>query len=262
MSLPPDIGLAASAWFDLPLAEALAHVAGVAGLAEVYSDYNHSLTSAANRRAALESGLRLTVHGPWEGADVGDPGDARRRAALDAHRRHLEAAAEVGASLYVLHPDYCLSPIARSAAVRAALQRSIVALEALQREYGVAVAVENLAGADHSHFARPGDLDLGELGLALDTGHAAACGALDDFLRAPQGRLRHVHLHDNPGPLDGATGPDPHLALGLGVVDAGAVLAAARRAGATVIIEVLTPDGVAASLDYLRREGLAGCTDL
>lgn len=257
MLLPPDIGLAASAWFDLPLAEALVHVAGVAGLAEVYSDYNHSLTSAANRRAALQSGLRLTVHGPWEGADVGDPSVARRRAALGVHRRHLEAAAEVGASLYVLHPDYCLAPIVRSAAVRDALQRSFVELGALQREYGVEVAVENLAGADHSHFARPGDLDLGDLGLALDTGHAAACGALDDFLRAPQGRLAHVHLHDNPGPLrGGATGPDPHLALGLGVVDSSAVLAAARRAGAAVIIEVLTPDGVAASFDYLRRESL------
>ena len=189
---------------------------------------------------------------------MGDPNDAGRRAALGVHRRHLEAAAEVGAALYVLHPDYCLTPIERSAAVRDALQRSIVELEALQAEYGVEVAVENLAGADHTHFARPGDLDLGDLGLALDTGHAAACGALEDFLRAPQGRLRHVHLHDNPGPLDGATGPDPHLALGLGVVDASAVLAAARRAGAAVIIEVLTPDGVAASLDYLRREGLVG----
>jgi hypothetical protein len=34
------------------------------------------------------------------------------------------------------------------------------------------------------------------------------------------------------------------------------VLAAARRAGATVIIEVLTPAGVMTSLDHLRREGL------
>jgi hypothetical protein len=61
--LPPDIGLAASAWFDLPLAEALANVAGVAGRGEVYSDYNHSLTSAADRRAARQSGPRLTVCG-------------------------------------------------------------------------------------------------------------------------------------------------------------------------------------------------------
>ena len=256
MLLPPDIGLAATAWFDQPLAAALAHIASVAELVEVYSDYNHSLIRAANRRAVVQSGLRLTVHGPWENADVGHPSEAARKAAVAVHRRHLEAAADVGAAVYVLHPDYDLTPIVRSGAVRDALQRSIVELAALQDEYGVEVALENLMGADHSHFARPGDLDLGALGLALDTGHAAACGALAEFLRDPQAQLRHVHLHDNAGPVDGATGVDSHLALGCGVVDAGAVLAVARRSGVSTIIEVLTPEGLSASVAYLRRERL------
>jgi len=256
MLLPPDIGLAATAWFDQPLAAALAHIAPLTGLAEIYSDYNHSLVKAANRRAAVQSGLRLTVHGPWEGADVGHPCEAKRKAALAIHRRHLEAAAEVDATLYVLHPDYDLAPIVHSDAVRDALRRSVVELAVLQDEYGVGVTLENLMGADHTHFARPGDLDLGELGLALDTGHAAACGALEEFLREPQAQLRHVHLHDNAGPVNGETGEDSHLALGRGVVNAGAVLAVARRAGASTIIEVLTPEGVSASLEHLRREGL------
>ncbi len=256
MQLPPDIGLAAAAWFDQPLAVALGHIASVAELAEVYSDYNHSLIRAANRRAAVQSGLQLTVHGPWENADVGHPCEAARKAALAVHRRHLEAAADVGAALYVVHPDYDLMPIVRSGAVRDALQRSIVELAVLQDEYGVEVSLENLMGADHTHFARPGDLDLGALGLALDTGHAAACGALTEFLHEPQAQLRHVHLHDNAGPVNGATGTDSHLALGLGVVNAGSVLAAARRSGANTIIEVLTPEGVRTSLEYLRREGL------
>lgn len=256
MLLPPDIGLAAATWFDRPLATALDHIAPVAELAEVYSDYNHSLIKAANRRAAVRSGLRLTVHGPWEGADVGHPCEATRQAALAIHRRHLEAAAEVGATLYVLHPDYDLAPIVRSDAVRDALQRTVVELAALQDEYGLEVTLENLMGADHTHFARPGDLDLGELGLTLDAGHAAACGVLAEFLREPQAQLRHVHLHDNAGPVNGETGADSHLALGLGAVDTGAVLTAARRAGASTIIEVLTPEGLKASLEYLRRERL------
>ena len=65
-----------------------------------------------------------------------------------------------------------------------------------------------------------------------------------------------MHLHDNAGPVAGATGSDSHLALGLGVVDVGAVLAVARRAGASTIIEVLTPEGLSASVAYLRRERL------
>jgi sugar phosphate isomerase/epimerase len=254
--LPPDIGLAAATWFDQPLAVALARIAPVAGLAEVYSDYNHSLTEAHNRQAATQSGLQLTVHGPWEDADVGHPHETARKAALAVHRRHLEAAAQVGAAIYVLHPDYSLAPIVRSDGVRAALQRSIVELAKMQDAFGVPVALENMPGSDHTHFALPGDLNLGELGLALDTGHAASCGALAGFLREPRARLRHVHLHDNAGPVAGEAGDDAHLALGLGVVDADAVLAAARAAGARIIIEVLTPEGVAASLAFLECEGL------
>ena len=88
-ALPPDVGLAATAtaWFDQLLAAALAHIAPLARVAEVYSDYNHGLISVANRRAAVRSGLRLTVHGPGEGADVGHPCEVARKAALAVHRR-------------------------------------------------------------------------------------------------------------------------------------------------------------------------------
>lgn len=261
MRLPSDIGLAAAAWFDRPLATALARIAALADLAEIYSDYNHSLLTPANRRAAAQSGLRLTVHGPWEGADVGCPREDERRAALVVHRRHLEAAVEVGAALYLLHPDYSTPPIVRDEAVRDALQRSIVDLTALQDEYSLPIVLENMAGADHTHFARPGDLDLGRIGLALDAGHAAACGELAAFLQEPRARLRHVHLHDNVGPRDGVMGADDHLPLGAGVVDVRGVLAAAQEAGAGTIIEVLTPEGVSASLRYLEREELLPATE-
>ena len=82
-----------------------------------------------------------------------------------------------------------------------------------QRELGVRIVVENLPGVGFSHFGAPGDLDLGELGLILDTGHAAICGTLHDFLREPHAELAHVHLHDNRGPADAG---DPHLPLGEG----------------------------------------------
>ncbi len=117
-----------------------------------------------------------------------------------------------------------------------ALRRSFAELEEYQRELGVRIVVENMPGVGYSHFGGPGDLDLGELGLILDTGHAAICGTLHDFLREPRAKLAHVHLHDNRGPVD--TG-DPHLPLGRGVVDAGAVIRVARASDATIILELL-----------------------
>ncbi len=77
---------------------------------------------------------------------------------------------------------------------------------------------------------------------------------MDAFLRNPQATLAHVHLHDNHGPEDAE---DPHRALGQGVVDAPAVLAAARTADATVILEHLSEAPALESIAYLQAHGLA-----
>jgi len=252
MPLPPDIALPTTAWCDRPLAAALDQVAELAVFADIYSAFDHSLLHAHNREAALASGLRLSVHGPWDGADIGSPDDRRRREAVAVHAAHLAAAAEVGAVVYVVHPDYSRAPRGRDERIREALQRSVADLEVLQAETGVTVTVENLAGADHSHFAAPGDLELGGLGLTLDTGHAAASGSLDAFLREPRARLAHIHLHDHPG----TPGEDPHLALGRGIVPVADVISVARDAGATIVLELLLPEDVLASVAFLRATGL------
>jgi sugar phosphate isomerase/epimerase len=255
MSLPPDIGLPSQVLPDVPLAEALERLAAHATLVEIDSLGLHTVLSPLNRRAAVASGLRLTVHGPY-GFDI-DPGsldEALRRRSVALHRRHIEAAVEMGALLYVAHADYRDPPGPRDPAVVAALQATIADLAEIQRELGMRIAMENLPGLGVSHFIAPGDLDLGELGFALDTGHAAISGTLDAFLADPKARLVHVHLHSNFGPPDA---DDPHRPLGEGVVDGAAVLAVAREAGATVILEHLDEPSALASIAWLEARGLA-----
>jgi sugar phosphate isomerase/epimerase len=251
--LPPDIGLPCDIWEHLPLGAALERVAAYAELSEIYSGDGHALLSAENRRAARESGLRLTVHGPWEDLEPAATSERRRRRSVAEHRRHLEAAAEIGAVRYVVHPDYDEGRRKRDARSLAALERTLEDLAGLQAELGVPVVVENMPGSGTSHFNAPGDLDLGALGFVLDTGHAAITGVLHDFLFASQARLQHVHLHDNRGPADAA---DPHGTLGTGVVDARLVLAAARAAQATVILELLDERSVRDSIAHLQARGL------
>lgn len=265
--LPRDIGVSSAAWGEWFLPQALDRASGFAGLVEVYSGGRHDLTVAANREAVRGSGLRVTVHGPYGGAAIGSARERTRRDAIDAHRRQLEAAAEVGALLYVIHPDVAPRPYrkGRDERVLAALDASFRDLEELQREVGVRIVVENMPAPGHSHFTlrshlacslpTPGDLELGELGFCLDTGHASLCDTLDDFLTDPPSHLAHVHLHDNRGP--GEAG-DPHRALGEGVVDVAAVLRCARENDATVIIEMPEERRVADSVAYLEREGLVG----
>lgn len=248
-----DIGISSSAYSELLLPAALERIAAVAPSAEIRSFGMHTLLSRRNRRAALAAGLPCSVHGPFGYTGLGDVSEAARLEALGEHRRHLEAAAEIGATLYLVHPDWRPDPGPRDPAVVSALERSFDALFALQAETGVAIVVENMPGAGSSHLTAPGDLDLRGLGFALDVGHASISGTLDAFLAAPPPEWLHVHLHSNAGvgDLD-----DPHLPVGAGVVDAAAVLAAARAAGASVVLELNNAEDVAASLAYLRGRGL------
>ena len=232
---------------------ALEQISELAPAAEIRSFGLHTLLSRRNRAEAQDSGLRYTVHGPFGYTGIWDPDDALRQKALDEHRRHLEASAEIGACLYVIHPDWRPGARPRDPAVVSQLSRSFDLLHTWQDELGVEVVVENMPGAGMSHFTHPGDLDLRGLGLILDVGHASISGCLDEWLDDPGAKLRHLHLHDNHGEGDH---DDPHLGLGDGVIDAAAVVAAARAAGASMVLEHDNPDSIRTSLAHLRALGL------
>jgi sugar phosphate isomerase/epimerase len=249
-----DIGISTSAYAGDLLAPALTRIAEFSSSAEIRSFGLHTLLSERNRRICRDAGLDYTVHGPFAYIGIADVDAAGRRQALDEHRRHLEASAQIGARLYVVHPDWRPEDdTPRDPRVVGALAASFAELLELQDEYGVEIVVENMPGAGHSHFTHPGDLDLQGLGLLLDAGHASISGCLDAWLADPRATLRHVHLHSNAGEGDEA---DPHLPVGTGVVDAAAVLAAARVAGASVVLEHSRDQSVVASVGYLRRSGL------
>lgn len=247
-----DIGISSGAYAGLPLADALSRIAELAPSAEVCSYGRHSLLKPENVRAVEAAGLPFAVHGPFTHAEFGSRSTGKHRVAVEVHRRHMEAAAALGARLYVVHPDLRAWPSPRDRKVVALLERSFAALRVLQDEYGLCVAVENMPLADHSHFTAPGDLDLQGLGVTLDVGHAALTGTLEAWLTHAPGLLRHVHLHDNLGVLAG----DWHQPLGTGVVDAAPILVVAREAGATIVLEHVNEVDVIASLEHLRARDL------
>jgi sugar phosphate isomerase/epimerase len=250
---PTDIGISTSAYAELMLPAALESIAEHTSFAEIRSFGLHTLLSKRNRAAARQAGLIYSVHGPFGYTGIWDLDEAERRKALDEHRRHLEASAEIGARLYVVHPDWRPEVKPRDPALVAQLDRSFETLLFWQDELGVEVVVENMPGAGMSHFTHPGDLDLHGLGLILDVGHASISGCLDDWLDDPRAPLRHLHVHDNHGEGDA---DDPHLGLGAGVIDAAAVMDAARAAGASVVLEHDSADAVQTSLARLRELGL------
>jgi sugar phosphate isomerase/epimerase len=247
-----DIGISTGAYANFSLAAALMRIAEIAPAAEVLSAGHHSLLEAANARVVELSGLPFTVHGPFLHFEYGSRSSRQHRRALDEHRRHMEAAAGLGASLYVVHPDLQRRWKGWDSKVQCTLEASFEQLARLQQEYGMTIAVENLPFVRHTHFHAPGDLDLKGLGLSLDVGHAAVTGTLSAWLADGQYRLAHVHLHDN----EGHVGGDQHMPLGRGVIDAAPVLELARARGADVVLEHKNEADVMESLRHLEERRL------
>jgi sugar phosphate isomerase/epimerase len=247
-----DIGISTGAYHGLSLGAALLRIAELAPSAEILSLGRHSLLEPINVRVIEVAGLPFTVHGPFAHFEFGSRSATKHREAIDVHRRHMWVAAELGAELYVVHPDMQRRARGWNPKVAASLERAFEELAALQNEIGLPIAVENMPFLKHSHFIAPGDLDLKGLGLALDTGHAAMTGTLSDWLSDPLVDLRHVHLHDNLGHRGG----DHHHPLGTGVIDIEPILEVARAAGASIVLEHKDEASVLASLDHLRSRGL------
>lgn len=252
MPIYEDIGISTGAYANFSLGAALLRIAEIAPEAEILDGGLHSLLEPANARVVELSGLPFSVHGPFLHFEYGNRSGREHRKALDEHRRHIAAAAELGARVYVVHPDLQRRWRGWDKRVQRELERSFDELAALQEESGVTIAVENLPFVRHTHFRAPGDLDLRGLGLSLDVGHAAVTGTLAAWLADGQYRLRHVHLHDN----EGHVGGDQHLPLGRGVVDAAPVLELAREHGATVVLEHKNEADVMESLRHLEERGL------
>jgi len=251
------IGISTGAYGHLSLAAALDRVGEEAGFAEVCSWGHHMLTEPSNLHAVASAGVPITVHGPF--AHHGEVHRLwnRHRAVNEMHRRHMSAAAEAGALLYVVHPDPHMRLRPGNPAAAAVFDHTLEELRGLQAETGVSVAVENLPFSWLSRYTTPWDLDLDGLGFVLDVGHAAIEGTFDHWLKVRPEALRHVHLHDNLGLRQ----HDSHMALGSGVVDAEKPLALARAAGATVVLEHIREEDVASSLRHLRERGLLGARD-
>jgi sugar phosphate isomerase/epimerase len=247
-----DIGISTGAYWRLSLAEALERIAELAPFAEICSWGRHALVDAENVRSVAAMGLPFSVHAPIRYDGLGSTFWGKHRAVREMHRRHMEAAAELGALLYVVHPDPHIRLRPTNPAAAAAFEHALEELRVLQAATGLRVVVENMPFGWLSRYTAPADLNLDGLGLALDVGHAAMEGRLDEWLTVPASTLQHLHVHDNYGVGSG----DAHLALGAGVVHVAPALAAARAAGATIVLEHMHEADVHASLQFLHDHGL------
>ncbi len=204
------------------------------------------VAAAASRLRDLQMEA-YSFHAPFaDRIDISDPDEGGRNRSLQEMMRAAEAAAQLQARYFVVHPG---PEEEFHGTVQEHHQRRGLATDALQRisrrcaELGIGFVLENQLR--HLLFGSAGDLlwftgalDAGDLGFCLDTGHAHLSGDLNGMVRQFSGLIRMVHAHDNRGDRDA------HLPPGEGTIDWRRTLALLAEIGfeGTIILE-LDSDG-------------------
>lgn len=135
-------------------------------------------------------------------------------------------------------------------------QRSIVELHGIAQTAGVKLALEvipnRLSSAEALVEFIENELDLPDIGICMDFGHAFLMGDLVDAIETASGYLITTHVHDNHGKAD------DHLVPFEGGIDWASALMAAQKIGydGALMLEVAntaTPSHVLAASDRARR---------
>lgn len=201
---------------------------------------------------AAETGVPVSVHGPFDGLNLGSRDSHIRSYTLEALAASLEAARAFHSPHVVFHTGFLLQyPPKNAARWLDQFSRGLDDLLIYARETDVRLLMENTYEPDPSlfeeifeRFATP------SLGMCLDTGHAACFGRVEPetWARRFLDRICHVHCSDNDGR------DDLHLGLGQGIVNFRSILEPLGRFGndVSVTLEVSAEDAVA-SRDYLNE---------
>lgn len=231
-------------------------------------DYHDGAAVRALAEWLEETGLALTsVHAPITASlSNGQWGETFSNAIADEERRRkaiheAEAALAVAQTIpfehLVVHlgvPDHP-APAAGDNG-RDAARRSVEALQDIAARAGVRLAVEvipnRISSAEALVSLIEDELELTDVGICMDVGHAHIMGELGDAIEHCSGHIVATHLHDN------RRKADDHLAPGEGSIDWASTLMELQKIGydGTWMFEVAntsTPNTVLAKTAQARR---------
>ena len=172
-------------------------------------------------RQILSAFLRVEVHGPYSDWDISlvSPNPLIRRASIDDLERHIDFAADIGASVFTAHPGITSVPSSLDERL-GRLTDSLHVLAQIAPKRGLLVCVETSDILVHTNNLRVFEAVTSDyLGITMDTGHISLqehgekpgytpYGSIGGFIKAWGNQIRHVHLNDYNSKRD-------HLRIGL-----------------------------------------------
>jgi sugar phosphate isomerase/epimerase len=247
------------------LAEVAAHGFRAVEIIATRSHVDYHDAAALDEVAGWLTRERLSLHslhapvmeryeGRWiNPLSIASPDEEARALAVRETAAALELARRVPLSVLVVHPglqDSLLSPGVQNS--REAAVRSVEEIVALASPLGVRVALEVIPNAMATADALVellDDLDMPEVGVCLDFGHAHMQGDVVDAIESLSGVLAATHVHDNHGERD------EHLAPFDGTIDWAGALTALQKIGyeGTLMLELAGADPSAPALERARR---------
>ena len=212
------------------------------------------LTRERLRLHSLHAPVMERFEGRWvHPLSIASPDEAARALAVDETKAALELARRVPLSVLVVHPglqDSLLSPSVQNS--RESVARSVEEIAACASPLGVRVALEVIPNAMATAGALVDlldELDIPEVGVCLDFGHAHLQGGVVDAIETLSGVLAATHVHDNHGRRD------EHLAPFDGTIDWTGALMALQKVGyeGTMMLELASADPSAPALERARQ---------
>jgi len=206
------------------------------------------------RKIARSKGFELTLHAPFVDMNIASPNPVLRRVVLRQLQKAILYASQLDCRLMVFHPGKRtgVSEFYPGLDWRLNIEAMRQLLEVAGR-LDVEIAVENLPKPfpflmksidDFSCFYN--DFD-GNIGLALDIGHANVNHQVLEFVQQFSNRIIHIHVSDNDGTFDF------HRGIGYGNVNWEEVASAVKKSKYENIIMLESVDHVEESLQKLKQ---------
>jgi len=219
-----QFGVSTHLFHNSPLAQAHLQMVADRGFEalELFATRTHFDYHDATRVAALRDWLRQTgltlnsvhapitdslVNGVWGTSYSNAATDSvRRQQAVQEARHTLRLADDVPYRYLVVHvgvpAEYASGPADNH---RDAARRSVEELAEAAAQHGVQIALEvipNDLSKPESLVRLIEDLELPQVGICMDVGHALLMGDVADAIETVAGHLVTTHLHDNDGRKD------------------------------------------------------------
>jgi sugar phosphate isomerase/epimerase len=223
------IGVSSTHFSQEQVEDTIAKVASEFKHWEIFAEAEHDLQKISARLEVVRGSydLSYSVHAPIGDTNLAGLSERMRESSVLEMIALMERMAELGITMMTVHPGYSsLSIPGQELKALRQSKTSMRTLDRASREYGIAVAVENMPnipimlGRTAEQLADI--VDGTELGICFDRGHANTTGQTDAMIDTFGKRIINIHIHDNNGDKD------DHMTIGDGGIDFEKVL---RRLG-------------------------------